>query len=88
MLSDQDKAFQRDFNRRVRELENLLHDMGSTKRETDQFASRQLAYARTKLEEASLWMREHFFANVISKDQPARPKRPEPVNGATVERKR
>lgn len=72
MLSDKDKANQRAFERKVQELEAMLHDMGGTRRGAREMGSQELKYARTKLVEASHWVRDHFFRNVIQPNRPPR----------------
>lgn len=72
MLSEKDKANQREFQRKVRELYNLLHDMGGTRRDARQFASPELAHSWTRLREATHWMREHMHANIMAKDKQAK----------------
>jgi hypothetical protein len=78
MLSDADKAQQRAFNRSVRALIDQLHDIGGSRRGADQMSSRQLAYARTKLEEADMWVRSHYHENV---SRPAQAAAGSPQNG-------
>jgi len=73
MLSDADKAQQRAFSRSIRALIDQLHDIGGSRRGADQMSSRQLAYARTKLEEADMWVRAHFHENVSRPAQAANP---------------
>jgi hypothetical protein len=87
MLSDADKANQQTFARKVKELENLLHDLGGTKRNAPQFASPELAYANKKLREAGHWMREHYFTNVMSKTSSSPRPPSDRANGVIVERK-
>lgn len=72
VLSDKDKASQRDLERRIRDLNNILHDIGGTKRGSRQFASPELAYANRKLREAGHWVREHFYANVMNNNSTPR----------------
>ena len=68
MLSEKDKAHQRDIERRIREMIALLHELGGTKRGSQQFASPELAYAQRKLREAGHWIREHYYVNVMTKN--------------------
>lgn len=67
-MTDQDKTNQRDFDRKIRDLLILLHDLGATKRGATQYASPELAYASKALREAGHWVRDHYFTHVISKD--------------------
>lgn len=80
-LSDKDKSTQREVERRIRDLNNLLHDLGGTRRGSPQFASPELAYANRKLREAGHWVREHYFTNVMSQNNG----RPAPRNGDSKE---
>jgi hypothetical protein len=73
MLSDADKAAQRAFERKIAELENMLHDMGGTKRGMKDMASQELKFARNKLVEASHWVRDHYYRNIIQPNRPPRP---------------
>jgi hypothetical protein len=68
LMTDQEKAKQRDFSRKVRDLIAQLHDMGGTKVGGTQFASRELAYAEKDLRTAEHWVRDHFFTNHTLKD--------------------
>lgn len=63
-VTDQDKANQRAFQRKIADLINLLHDLGGTKRGSTQYKSAELAYASKALREAEHWVRDHYHTNV------------------------
>lgn len=66
-MTDQDKANQRAFDRKIADMINLLHDLGGTKRGEARFASPELAYAAKSLRQSGHWVRDHFYTNVLSK---------------------
>ena len=78
MLSDQDKALQRAFDRKIRELEELIDDMGSTRPGAQDKGSPELKHALNKLIESTHWMRQHYYKRVI---QPTRSANPSPGGG-------
>ena len=73
MLSDQEKTAQRAFERKLKDLQAMLHEMGGTHVGARQHGSAELAYANLKLREANHWVREHYFVNVITKNRPPMP---------------
>lgn len=71
MLSDKDKAMQRAFERHMRDLQNLIDDIGGTKHGAKDKGSAELKHAWNKFVEGGHWMREHFFRNVIEPEREA-----------------
>jgi len=71
MLSDKDKALQRAFDRHIREMQQLIDEIGGTKMGAKDKGSAELKHAYNKLKEARHWIADHFFENVIQKERDA-----------------